>query len=177
MFKRKPDYSIEMGDAYWRNYFKFDELEQKIKSDINIIYRSLGEVDISIKISEGYFHAPFKNLYVYIHCSWMDGVKTSDIKYFIKQSILDHINKIKHPIRINLQIKYEYVGRRISTNAIIRESQKYLKCCHYDKCLPINIATLKIIYYEANDKRYSVYNLVVEELESLDYIPAQHKED
>lgn len=177
MFKRKIDYSNDMGDAYWYNYFKFDELEQQIRSDINMIYRSLGEVDIYIKISEGCFPASFKNLYVYIGCSWIDGVKTSDIKYFIKQSILDHINKIKHPIRINVLINYEYVGRRISTNAIIKESQKYLKCCHYDKCLPINIATLKIIYYELNDKRYSVYNLVVDELESLDYIPAQHKED
>lgn len=161
--KLKYNPKIPMGNGYWYTYFNCENLKNKI----NLYLESVSckdDFNLSIATEEGRYwdHLEQRDVYLYIKCEWYSGQREITIVNKIKEIEIAHIKSINiENIDLNIRVSCK---RHYSNDIILKCAKKYAKCI--DKCMPLNMATIKIMEYNG----HSIYNMVITELDTIEDI-------
>lgn len=155
----------------WIEYIKkdLDTYKKFIIHDIEYIYKDVKVKSLNFKIKKDIGNY----IFIFVNCEYLNGPKVEIIRKFI-------IDKLKIIIDAysgkTLYDNYKIglfkidVKRLYLDELILKTGEKYLPCTNDCKNLPYDMLTIKKRCVKMGNKNYPIYDLVIEELDDVEYI-------
>ncbi len=158
---------------------ELNSLEQSLKSTIKDAYPNINITELHISTqydSYSFTHRAWVEI-KYI-CKYEYGPKS----YIISNIIYDEINKVMQKYYKLSNENFGYyeiksdVNRIYPNDLILQTGAKYIKCCE-NKCVPYNLGTMKVLNVKIGDTSYTIYSLVMKELDEIDNITPEYNNE